>query len=38
VEKKLVLLVGGRQDQVAKNALINEFNRLIERPIPVANT
>ena len=32
LEKKRVLIVGVRQDQVCRNALTNSFNRLIEHP------
>ena len=38
LEKKWVLLVGGRQDQVCGNALRNIFNALLEQPIPVKHT
>ena len=38
VEKKRVVVVGGRQDQVRMDALSNVFNRLIEEPIPVEHT
>ena len=38
LEKKRVLLIGGRQDQVCKDALANIFNKLIEHPAPVTHT
>ena len=38
VQKERLLLIGGRNDQVCKQSMMNVFNQLNEHPIPVVDT